>query len=103
MFLGFLDIANRFNKAFGSRKRQRQVRRFQMRISWQWVALIAIYGSLAWITARTAAGEFLLFLMFSLVGMIFLLCVLLVLTLSLIWQLSKSGGGGTKPLIRGRR
>ena len=90
-FLGFLDIANRFNKAFGSRKRQRQVRRFQMRISWQWVALIAIYGSLAWITARTAAGEFLLFLMFSLVGMIFLLCVLLVLTLSLIGNFRNRG------------
>ena len=82
--LGFLDIANRFNEAFGSRKTQRQVGSFQMRISWRWVAIIAIYGSLAWITARTAVGEFLVSLVFSLVGMIFLLCVLLILTLSLI-------------------
>ena len=86
--LGLRDIVNRLNETLSPRKAQRRSSGFQMKVSWQWVALIVPYGGLAWIAADTAIGEFLAFLMFSSVGLIFLLSALLILSLCLITSLT---------------
>ena len=87
--VGLRDIANRLNETCGPRKALRQGKGFKIRVSWQWVALIAPYGCLAWIVAGTAVGEFLIFLMFSSsIGLIFLLLALIILSLCLIANLT---------------
>ena len=86
--LGLRDIANRPNEICGPQKALRQGKSFKIRVSWQWVVLIAPYGCLAWIAAGTAIGEFLAFLMFSSVGLIFVLSALLILSLCLIANLT---------------
>ena len=85
--IGLRGIVNRFNETFDSRKTQRQGKGFQARWSWPLVALIAVYGALAWMVAGTAIGEFLVFLTFSLAGVIVVLAVLIILTLCLIANL----------------
>ena len=82
--LGLRDITNRLNETSSPRKAQRRGLGSLVKISWQWMALIAAYGGLAWVVAGTAVGEFLVFLMFSLVGLIFLMFALFILTLGLI-------------------
>lgn len=85
--LGLRDIVTRFNEAFGPRKTQRQGKGFPGRVSWASVALIAVYGALAWMAAGTAIGEFLVFMTFSLAGVVVVLAALLILTLCLLANL----------------
>lgn len=82
--IGLRDIVNQFNETFVPRKTQTEGKGFPVRVSWTLVALIAIYGVLAWMAAGTVVGKFLVSLTFSLAGVVVLLAALLILTLCLI-------------------
>ena len=86
--LGLRDIMNRLNETYSPRKVQRQGIGYRVKIPWQWTALIAPYGCLAWIAAATDIGEFLVSLMFSSIGLIFVLSALPILSLSLFANLT---------------
>ena len=86
--IGLRSIVNRFSEALGPRKAQKQREDFQSRVPWSLALLIAVYGGLVWVAAGTTIGEFLVFMLFSLPGLIFVLASLLILTLWLIADLS---------------
>ncbi len=96
--LGFRSTVNRFNEALGPRKAPAQSEGFQSRVPWSLALLIAVYGGLAWVAAGTAIGEFLVFMLFSFPGWIFMMSALIILTLWLIVDLSNRNQTELLPL-----